>query len=71
VIEQSTITYPKCGHDTVEHTPMNACQFFYDCKECGERFTLRAFGWPLPRNSQRVDNLRKWKGAPNRDSFVT
>ncbi len=36
VIEQSTITCPKCGHCEREAMPTDACQFFYDCKGCGE-----------------------------------
>jgi len=35
VIEQSTITCPKCGHCEREAMPTDACQFFYDCKNCG------------------------------------
>jgi hypothetical protein len=31
----STITCPKCGHRQSETMPMDACQFFYDCKGCG------------------------------------
>jgi hypothetical protein len=31
----STITCPKCGHRQTETMPMDACQFFYDCKGCG------------------------------------
>src|SRR5467141_4387582 len=34
---ESTLTCPKCGHRTVETMPTDACQFFYDCKGCGER----------------------------------
>jgi hypothetical protein len=34
---QSTLTCPKCGHGSVETMPTDACQFFYDCKGCGER----------------------------------
>ncbi len=34
---ESTLTCPKCGHRTVETMPTDACQFFYDCKACGER----------------------------------
>jgi len=34
---KSTLTCPKCGHQSVETMPTNACQFFYDCKGCGER----------------------------------
>jgi len=32
----STITCPKCGHVETETMPTNACQWFYDCKGCGE-----------------------------------
>ena len=28
---------PKCGHQATEIMPTDACQFFYDCKGCGER----------------------------------
>jgi hypothetical protein len=42
MIEQSTITCPKCGHAATEQMPTDACQFFYDCKGCGERLK------PLP-----------------------
>ncbi|MFP6796230.1 MAG: GDCCVxC domain-containing (seleno)protein [Pseudomonadales bacterium] len=42
VIEHySTITCPKCGRTEKEEMPMDACQFFYDCKRCGE--LLRPF----------------------------
>jgi hypothetical protein len=34
---QSTLTCPKCGYQAVETMPTDACQFFYDCKGCGER----------------------------------
>ena len=33
---QSTITCPKCGHEKEETMPTDACQFFYDCENCGE-----------------------------------
>ena len=52
MIEQSTITCPKCGHQTVEHMPMDACQFFYGCKGCGERLK------PLSRRLLRFLFLR-------------
>src|SRR5260370_3092567 len=35
MIERSTVTCPKCGHQAIERMPTNACQFFYDCKGCG------------------------------------
>src|ERR1700682_5809260 len=34
---QSTLTCPKCSYQAVETMPPDACQFFYDCKGCGER----------------------------------
>ena len=34
---ESTITCPHCGHRSLETMPQDACQFFYDCKGCGER----------------------------------
>jgi len=33
---KSTITCPSCGHVETETMPTDACQFFYDCKGCGE-----------------------------------
>ena len=30
----STLTCPKCGHTEREEMPINACQFYYDCKGC-------------------------------------
>lgn len=35
MIEDSTITCPKCGYQTTERMPPNACRFFYVCKGCG------------------------------------
>ncbi|MGJ8529467.1 GDCCVxC domain-containing (seleno)protein [Maritalea sp.] len=32
----SEITCPKCAHKSVEQMPTDACQYFYDCKSCGE-----------------------------------
>ena len=32
----STLTCPKCGRSEKEEMPTDACQFFYDCKGCGE-----------------------------------
>jgi hypothetical protein len=37
VILKSTITCPQCGHQATEQMPTDACQFFYNCKGCGER----------------------------------
>jgi hypothetical protein len=37
MIEISIITCPKCGHQATEQMPTDACQFFYDCKGCGQR----------------------------------
>jgi len=37
MILKSALTCPKCGHQTTEQMPTDACRFFYDCKGCGER----------------------------------
>jgi hypothetical protein len=36
ILYESSITCPKCGHAENEVMPTNACQFFYECKSCGE-----------------------------------
>ena len=33
----SVLTCPSCAHTSAEPMPTDACQFFYDCKGCGER----------------------------------
>lgn len=35
LVLQSTITCPSCDHRAREVMPTDACQYFYDCKECG------------------------------------
>ena len=32
----STIKCPRCGCESREQMPMDACQFFYECTHCGE-----------------------------------
>lgn len=39
---ESTITCPKCDHQATETMPTDACQFFYNCKGCGERLKPRS-----------------------------
>jgi len=36
VILQSTITCPECGYVAEEIMPTDACQWYYECKGCGE-----------------------------------
>lgn len=31
----STLTCPRCGKDSTETMPTDACQYFYDCRHCG------------------------------------
>lgn len=31
----STITCPKCGAETRDRMPIDACQFFWECPACG------------------------------------
>ena len=35
MIPTSTLTCPECSHSETETMPVDACQFFYDCKGCG------------------------------------
>ncbi len=35
VILTSTITCPECGFSSKETMPVDACQWFYECRECG------------------------------------
>lgn len=37
-----TLTCPHCNHREAEIMPTNACQFFYDCKGCGEKLRPNA-----------------------------
>ena len=32
---ESLITCPACTHMQVERMPVDACQYFYECKGCG------------------------------------
>ena len=32
---QSTLTCPQCEGASKETMPLDACQYFYDCKQCG------------------------------------
>ncbi|MFB6307029.1 MAG: GDCCVxC domain-containing (seleno)protein [Flavobacteriales bacterium] len=33
---KTTITCPECGKSKEEEMPTDACQFFYECKNCHE-----------------------------------
>ena len=35
-ILQSVITCPECGHASEETMPTDACQWYYECKGCGD-----------------------------------
>src|SRR6266852_1452367 len=65
---KSTLTCPKCGHQSVETMPTNACQFFYDCKGCGERLKPRAGDVTRVRFAPKADKslhrTRLHAGAP-------
>ena len=36
IIAKSEITCPVCGHKELETMPTDTCQYFYECKSCGE-----------------------------------
>jgi hypothetical protein len=35
LVLKSTIRCPACGHSKEETMPSNACQWFYECEDCG------------------------------------
>ena len=37
--EYSTLTCPECGKQAKNLMPTDACQFFYDCTDCGTVLT--------------------------------
>jgi hypothetical protein len=37
MILRSVITCPQCGTAKAETMPTDACQFFYECTDCGKR----------------------------------
>jgi len=39
---ESTLTCPTCGFQVTEQMPLDACQFFYECKGCGEKLKPKA-----------------------------
>lgn len=39
---ESRLTCPKCGFQATEQMPLDACQFFYECKGCGEKLKPKA-----------------------------
>jgi len=38
----SLLTCPHCGHAEEEFMPIDACQFFYDCRHCGSLLRPKA-----------------------------
>ena len=34
IVLKSILTCPKCAHKEEEIMPLDACQFFYECKKC-------------------------------------
>lgn len=36
LVDRSVITCPECGTETVETMPLDACQYYYECPDCGE-----------------------------------
>jgi hypothetical protein len=37
--EYSKLTCPKCAYETTERMPTNACQYYYECGNCGALLT--------------------------------
>ncbi len=40
-IAESIFTCPVCGYKQLEIMPVDACQFFYKCKNCQTRITAK------------------------------
>ena len=36
IVTEATLTCPDCGHPQRVEMPTDACQFFYQCVNCGE-----------------------------------
>jgi hypothetical protein len=34
LVHESRITCPECGHQQLETTPTDACQWYYECAGC-------------------------------------
>jgi transcription elongation factor Elf1 len=34
LVLESTLTCPPCGHNEIEQTATNSCQWFYECRNC-------------------------------------
>jgi hypothetical protein len=62
VIRNSIITCPHCGFAQREEMPVDACQLFYDCPQCGARLRPKegdccvfcSFGSVPARRSRRA-----------------
>jgi len=35
IVFESMLSCPKCGFEQIETMPTDACQWFYECKNCG------------------------------------
>ena len=68
IILNSEIKCPKCGFKAIEKMPEDACQFFYECKNCksvlkpkeGDRCVFCSYGTvkcpPIQENSSCYGN---------------
>ena len=36
IVTSSTIVCPKCGHESLEEMPLDACIWYYECNGCGD-----------------------------------
>ncbi len=34
IVLDATLTCPECGHTRTERMPTDACQWFYECRQC-------------------------------------
>ena len=63
----STIRCPRCGGESEEVMPTNACQFFYQCTHCGEVLRPRSGDCCVFCSYGTVVCPSKQLGGPERD----
>jgi len=73
VIRNSIITCPHCGFAQREEMPVDACQLFYDCPQCGARLRPKegdCFTDEHALSAQGAPGCVRNGGASSADKFV-
>lgn len=71
LVLESVLTCPQCGHAERERMPTDACQFYYECKQCkvllrpkaGDCYVFCSFGTvkcpPIQQQRRCCDSLSR------------